>query len=725
MAGIHEPLGVAVDGAGNFYYTDNGNNLIGEVDENGVLTVIAGTQAPGFSPNGTPAALAEISGPSAILVDGAGNVYFTEQGNSTVREIVKATGLIETVAGTGTQGYTGDGGAATAALLNEPEGIAFDLNGNLYISDSGNNVIRRISATDGTISTVAGTGAGGYSGDGGAASAALLNEPWGITFGIDGSLYIADFLNNVIRKVNPAGTISTVAGTGVENYLGDGGQALAATLDHPASVAVDAGGNIFISDSENNVVRKVNGATKVITTLAANGASGSTGDGVDANQMTVSMNKTYGLCLDGAGDLFVSDRLGLQVREIYGAIGRIQFKDIKVTNTSAPSIQPIDNNGNAALHISSITAISNAAVDATTTTCSTTAALAPGAQCNVGVAFKPEVVGSPVNGQVNVNSDSANAPVVIDLYGNSLTIEPTTTTLVSNVNPSAVGQAVTFTATVASQATSLTGSVQFLDGTTVIGGGAQLVNSTTRTASLTTTSLALGSHSITAVYSGDTASATSTSAILTQVVKQTAVLQLVSSENPAKVYDAVTFTVTVSETPSGGAAPTGSIVFSADGSLLPNGTITISNGAAAYTTALLAAGSHVITASYAGDVNNLAANSNALTETVNAATSTTMLATLKCECAADDRCHVHGNSAGQQLFDTYGERDLQRRNSGHWNGDGKQRGCGELHYLDAHDGQPLDHRSVPGRPGLRCECLRSADRNGEQDRNFCCGCVKR
>lgn len=624
---IHEPLGEAVDGTGNMYYTDNGNNLIGKVDLTGNLTIVAGTGTAGFSPNGTTAVAAELNSPSAILIDGAGNIFFTDTGNSAVREIVAATGLIETIAGTGATGYTGDGGAATAAQLNHPEGIAFDATGNLYISDTGNNVIRKLSALDGTISTIAGTGTAGFGGDGGPATSALLNQQWGISFGTDGSMYIADFLNNRIRKIDTAGIITTVAGNGDANYYSDFDLATTAALDHPASVVVDAANDLFIADSENNVVRKVNGATQIITTLAANSASDSTGDGANADSPTVAMNKVYGLCLDGSGNLYVADRLGLKVREIYAALGRIKFKDIKVTNTSAPIIQQVDNDGNAALHISSITAVSNAAVDTAATTCSTTQAMTPGAQCNVGVDFKPQVVGSPVNGQINVNSDSANSPVVIDLYGNSLSIEPTTTTVTSSVNPSAVGQAVTFTATVISQASTLTGSVEFLDGATVLGGGPQLLNSTTRTASLTTTSLALGSHSITAVYSGDTSSATSTSPVLTQVVKQTTLLQLASNLNPAKVYDAVTFTVTVSETPSGGAAPTGSIVFSADGSLLPSGTISIVNGAASYTTALLAAGSHIISAAYAGDTNNLSATSNALTEIVNNATSTTTLTT--------------------------------------------------------------------------------------------------
>jgi hypothetical protein len=624
---IHEPIGEALDGAGNVYYTDSGNNLIGEVDPNGNLTIIAGTGTAGFSPNGTQATSAELSAPGAILLDGAGNVYFTEDGNSTVREIVKATGLIETIAGTGTPGYSGDGGPASSATLSHPEGLAMDASGNLYIADTNNNVIREVSAANGTINTIAGNVAGGSTGDGGLATAGLFQQPWGISIASDGSMYIADFQNNRVRKINPSGILSTVAGTGYANYSGDTGPALLAQLDHPASVVVDAAGDLFISDSENNVVRKVNGATQIITTLGGNTASDSAGDGLNADSANVAMNKPYGLALDASGDLFIADRLGLQVREIYGTMARIQFKDIKVTNTSAPTSQSLDNDGNAALHLSSITPVSNAAIDAATTTCKTGTAMSPGAACIIGVDFKPEIVGSPVNGLITVASDSANTPVSIDLFGNSLSIEPTTTTVTSNVNPSAVGAAVTFTATVSSQSSTLTGTVQFLDGTTVLCGGPQLLNSNSRTAQCETSSLALGSHSITAVYSGDDLNATSTSPVLTQVVKQTSNLVLSSSENPAQVYDAVTFTVNVTETPTGGIAPTGSIVFSADGSLLPNGTIAISNGAATYTTALLAAGSHTITASYAGDANNLPGSSNVLKQIVNLATTSTTLIT--------------------------------------------------------------------------------------------------
>lgn len=605
---VREPLGEAVDGAGNLYFSDSGNNRIGKVDSSGNLTYIAGTGPSGFSPNGTVATSALLSEPAGILVDGGGNIYFTEIGNNTVREIVQATGLIQTIAGTGTQGYSGDGGAATSARLNMPQGIALDAGHNLFIADTFNNVIRKVSAADGTISTFAGDGNPGFAGDGQTVAHAEFDQPYGIAYASDGSLYIADFLNNRIRRISPVGILSTVAGTGEANYSGDEYEATGATMNHPSSVVVDAGGNLFISDSENNVVRKVNAASGHITTFAGNSAANSTGDGVNADSGQAAMNKTYGLALDPAGDLFIADRLGLRVREVYGNQGRILYKDIKVTNTSAPVSQTLDNDGNAPLHLTSITPVTNAAIDRASTTCTTTTNMAPGAECVIGVQFKPTVVGSPVTGSISIVSNAANSAGTIFLNGNSLTIEPSATVVKPTPNPSAFGQSVTIMATVSTAAGGNVipkGTVQFFDGETLIG-TATLANGSgsSATCSVSTSSLTVGQHTITAVYSGQAGVIqTSTSPQVLQIVLQSPSLKLSSNENPALLENPIIFTAQF--VGASNRTPSGNVTFKdSDGTTLDTQPVN-PNSANATSNAIstLSAGTHTITATYSGDTN--------------------------------------------------------------------------------------------------------------------------
>jgi large repetitive protein len=261
---INLPLGEATDAAGNLYFSDSGNNRIRKVDGAGNITTIAGTGTAGLLGDGGPAVNAQINNPATLTVEGAGNIVFADSDNNAIREINLSTGAISTIAGTlGQGGYSGDGSAANAALLSSPKGLTFDANGNLYISDTGNNVIRRVNASNGSIDTVAGSGTPGFTGDGNVATSGHFNAPWGIAVSGDGSLYVADFYNNRIRKIDSAGMLSTVVGNGNASYSGDGGFATAATLNSPASVAVDAAGNLYIADSENNCIRKVNISGKI------------------------------------------------------------------------------------------------------------------------------------------------------------------------------------------------------------------------------------------------------------------------------------------------------------------------------------------------------------------------------------------------------------------------------------------------------------------------------
>src|SRR5205814_1565897 len=224
------------------------------------------TVAGGGAGDGGDATIANLNSPASVAVDSSGNLYIADLGNERIRKIAAATGIITTVAGNGVLGFTGDGGAATKASLNSPASVALDASGNLYIADYFNHRIRKIAAATGIITTVAGNGSPSFAGDGGAATSASLNSPSGVALDASGNLYIADFFDNRIRKVDAAsGIITTVAGNGSFGFAGDGGAATSASLSGPAGVAVDAGGNLYIADYANHRIRKVAAVRGIMT----------------------------------------------------------------------------------------------------------------------------------------------------------------------------------------------------------------------------------------------------------------------------------------------------------------------------------------------------------------------------------------------------------------------------------------------------------------------------
>jgi uncharacterized repeat protein (TIGR01451 family) len=275
------------------------------------ISTVVGTGAAGYSGDGGPALSAEENFPVSAALDNNGNLYIDEIGNNCIRKVAP-NGIITTVAGTGTAGFSGDGGLAIDAMLNAPAGVAVDSQGNIFIAD-GNNRIRKV-APNGIITTVAGTGIAGYSGDGGQATNAELNTPEFVRLDGYGNLFFTEPPNNIIRKVAANGIISTVAGNGTQGHSGDGGPATSAELGNPNGLALDAAGNIYFSDTANSVIRRV-GTNGIITQVAGTPfVSGYTGDGGSANG--AELNLPFGVDVDAAGDIFVADSANEAIREI-------------------------------------------------------------------------------------------------------------------------------------------------------------------------------------------------------------------------------------------------------------------------------------------------------------------------------------------------------------------------------------------------------------------------
>jgi RHS repeat-associated protein len=291
------PWGIAVDASGNIYFSDYWYNQVWKADINGSISPVAGT--------------AGLDSPYDVKVDSLGNLYVADAGRSRILKVTP-NGVITTVAGSGVQGYGGDGGPATLAKLNWPWGVAIDNSGNLYIADADNNRIRKVD-TSGIITTVAGTGTPGFSGDGGPATQARLNMPCGIALDALGNLYICDTYNSRIRKVDTSGIITTIVGNGNWDYLGDGGPATQASFSYTHSIVLDASGTLYFADINNNCIRRVS-PDGIITTVAGNGEAAYFGDGGPATM--AKLDTPMGVALDGAGILYIADTFNDRVRKV-------------------------------------------------------------------------------------------------------------------------------------------------------------------------------------------------------------------------------------------------------------------------------------------------------------------------------------------------------------------------------------------------------------------------
>jgi sugar lactone lactonase YvrE len=324
-ASLYYPTAVAVDSSGNLFIADDSNTLIRKVGTNGIITTVAGggTNYPG---NGGQATDAQLNDPVGVAVDASGNLFISDRLNYQRVYKVDTKGIMTTVAGSGTN-YPGDGGQATNASLSQIEGVAVDASGNLYIADFNNNRIRKVDTT-GIITTVAGNGIDGYSGDNGPATHAEMRSPIGVAVDASGNLFIADWENYCIRKVNTNGIITTVAGGGNAGYSGDNGPATHAQLDMASGVAVDAYGNLFIADLYNSRIREVT-PNGIITTVAGNGNFGYSGDNGAATNAT--LNAPYGVAVDASGNLLIADFLNSRIRKV----GLAGYPTLTLNNVTA------------------------------------------------------------------------------------------------------------------------------------------------------------------------------------------------------------------------------------------------------------------------------------------------------------------------------------------------------------------------------------------------------
>jgi len=631
QADLDQPYSIAVDGAGNLYIAESGHDRIRKVTAStGLISTVAGDGSAKYTGDNGLATKATLNTPTSVAVDGAGNLYIADSGNNAIRKVTAATGIITTIAGNGTPGFSGDAGPAASAILNTPMGVTLDSDGNVYIADTANQRIRKITLSTGKIDTVAGDGTAGYSGDNVPAISAELSQPFAIALDAAGNIYIPDSGNNRIRKVSASGTITTFAGDGLAGYGGDNGPATSAYLRQPSGVALDAAGNLYIADTENSAIRKVSSKTNQIISVAQTGQGVTLAPG-SQNVLTVTLYAPIGLAIDSHGDVFVADSLDMLIREIQGNLAILDYEatPVRQDSVSAPQDQIVENDGTAPLDTASLTHDANSEIDNAGTTCHLgTPFLAVNSTCVIAAEFAPSVAADPLFANVDLAGDTVNSPLDVELVGDATSVDSTTVSLSSSPNPSGFGQAVTFTVVVTSGKGTGTpsGTVTFMDGAKTL--GVPLGLNASALAVYTTTTLAVGTHTITAAYSGDKVHLASTSAPISQVVNEPTTTLLTSSLNPSPVGSRVTFTVTVEAPRGGGVVPDGSVALEDGNTLLASIQMHASGSKSVgtYSTAALAPGIHPMTDIYPGNATRFlqASTSDVLDQNVVEGSTTTL-----------------------------------------------------------------------------------------------------
>jgi sugar lactone lactonase YvrE len=623
-AALKQPSSVALDGAGNVYIADSADNEVRMVCAGANSATIAGVTgctaagiiidvAGGGAPVSSPIVL---DSPSGIAVDGAGNLYIADTSHQIVEMMSVATGNITTVAGNGTAGYrpADDGGLATAAELNFPEGVSIDANGNLFIADTTNGRIRKVDAVTGIITTVA----GGGTGTGALATDASLNQPYAVAFDLSGNMYIPDSGNNIVREVKevsgavaPSSTITTVAGTGIQGTEciapTAGSTPLNTALNLPSGVAVDPAGNLYISDTRDECVRKTNLVTGQIINLAESGFT-AIGTNNALPLLATGVYSPVGITVDSLGNVYFADYYDMVIEEVQSNKVLLDFTTpvLEGSQSAKPMTVNVENDGNDSSSPSSLTAVTaltNAAVDLAATTCAPIPySLAEDNDCIVSAYYAPTTTGNPL-GFVDVtgntaNDDNANAPLTIVLAG---TASKFTITLEDNLTAtppvSAFGSPITFTATVAEASGTPSGSVTFTD--SLNSGAATTLNTVTLSGGVAvyvTSSLAVGSHTVTATYGTDQSTAT-VNFVVYEATKTT-----LSAVPPSPSGSSVVFTANISGPNGGGQVLSGTVTFTDSLTTFANNTVAVTTsgatGTASFSATGLPLGTNVITAQF-------------------------------------------------------------------------------------------------------------------------------
>ncbi|MFT4113921.1 Ig-like domain repeat protein, partial [Silvibacterium sp.] len=547
-ATLAHPGAVAYDASGNLYLADTNNHVVREIAKStGVITTVAGDGTEGFSGDGGAATSAQLDTPTGVAVDSSGNLYIADTHNQRIREV--SGGTITTIAGNGTAGYSGDGAAATAAELSTPAAVAVGTDGSVYIADTNNHSIRKISA--GIITTIAGTGLQGYAGDGGAATSALLDTPIAIAVDASNNLYIADRHNQRVREVLASGTITTLAGTGTPTFsggfAGDGAAAASASLASPTGVSVDGSGNVFVADTNNQRLRQISGAT--IATLFG-----------DGTQDPTTLNAPRSVVSDATGNLALADTLNQTILGL--ALPTLTFASSQVGEASAAQTITLANTGSASITVASLSFAGTFALASGGSCSAAPITLAAGASCTQNIAFLPTVLGA-ASGEVTVSGSGVVSQSVL-LTGTATQGTSSLALATTDATPD-VNESVTLTATVAANGsgTAPTGTVAFsVNGAAV--GSATVANSA---ASLAYTFTSAGSYTVSASYSGDANYAGST-ATVAENVTDFSLASASGSASSASVQPGASASFSFTATPLNGAFNT-PISFSASG--LPDG----------------------------------------------------------------------------------------------------------------------------------------------------------